>query len=377
MPEPGLRTLFDVEDAHDFLTNYWPDRFFLARGPVERLGGLVDYDFEALAAMRKGYTRAFGRDPRGAETGIYVEAGQERVLYDAGFTLYFHHLAAPGVAAWAAALDAELGLVRGYTRVSAFASRRGAGLKPHYDQNDNFVCQARGAKRWRVAPNEHVRHPTLGYSIGAKPHPVHGVEAANGFPSALPEPHRRVELGPGAVMFVPRGMWHDTETVDDESLHFNVQSGLPTWRDALEYVFTRTSLLHAEELRAPILRLFDGEAPRADFEAELKEKLRGVAAALEGSRIALSREAFHAYLAARRHSSLPPAGARGARPRRRPRTEWNRACMRESQRGRPGPGASARRRSGPPRRPGRPRSTLRRWRCARRSSGSRRRSCPS
>ena len=62
-------------------------------------------------------------------------------------------------------------------RISAFASKRGHGLKAHYDQNDNFVCQARGSKRWRIAKNVHVVNPTVGYTVGEKPTPPNVAEA--------------------------------------------------------------------------------------------------------------------------------------------------------------------------------------------------------
>jgi ribosomal protein L16 Arg81 hydroxylase len=300
MPTPGLRSLFNLDDPASFVAHFWPDRLFLARGPVERLAGLVDYDFDALVRMQKHHTTAFFRTLDGESKSLAVQAGQERPLYEAGFTIYFHNLRSPGIDEWVAALDAELGLVRGVTRVAGFASRRGLGLKPHYDQNDNFVCQARGMKRWRIAPNHHVRYPTLGYTMGAKPLPVHEVEAADGFPDELPPDHQTVELRPGAVMFMPRGMWHDTETVEEESLHFNVQSGLPTWRDAIEYVLTQTSALHGEELRGPVQRMFDDRGLRAGFDEELKEKLREVVETVFESDIRIHRDAFHRFIMARR-----------------------------------------------------------------------------
>lgn len=303
MATPGVRALLDVQSPESFLKDYWCERLYLAKGPVERLAGLVDYELPDLVAMRKHHTKAFLRTLDGKSTSIMVERGQERALYDAGFTLYFHNLASPAISEWIAALDEELGLVHGVTRVAAFASRRGLGLNPHYDQNDNFVCQARGMKRWRIAPNTHVKYPTIGYTIGSKPRVLHEVEAPDGLPDKMPEPYETIETRAGMVMYMPRGMWHDTETVAEESLHFNIQCGLPTWKDAIEFVLTQTSALYAEELRAPIQRLFEGERSREGFDEELKAKLKEAVDYICDSDIVLTRNSFHKFIMSRRPRS--------------------------------------------------------------------------
>lgn len=301
MTEPGLRALLNLEmSTEEFLAKVWPEQLHIAQGPVERLAGLVDHDFEALVKMKKHHTKAFFRTVDGASTSIMVEPGQERPLYDAGFTIYFHNLSSSKLTEWVSALDEELGLVRGVTRVAAFASRRGQGLKPHYDQNDNFVCQAQGTKRWRIWPNTSVRHPTVGYTIGAKMQPVHEVEAPDGFPTEMGPDPQIVEMRPGTVMFMPRGMWHDTQTVEAESLHFNIQSGLAMWKDAIEYVLTRTSALHREDLREPIIGLFQGDTTREGFGDELKKKLREVVDEICDSEIVLGRQPFFKYITSRR-----------------------------------------------------------------------------
>ena len=297
---PGLSALFNTDDPKGLLAKHWPNEHMIARGPVERLAGLVDYDLDALIKMKKHHTVAFFRTLDGASSSVTVAPGQEKQLYDAGFTLYFHGLAAPRIAQWVDAIDAELGLVHGVTRVSAFASRRGSGLKAHYDMNDNFVCQARGVKRWRVATNTHVKNPTAGYTVGAKILPVHQVEAPNGMPTELPTPFETIELNPGTVVFMPRGMWHDTETLEHESLHFNIQSGLAMWKDAIEYILMKTSLLHAEELREPIMQMFDGDQLRAGVGEEIKERVRAAVELLLESEVAINRPAFHKFVMSRR-----------------------------------------------------------------------------
>ena len=297
---PGLAALFDIADPTEFLSSMFPSRTYLARGRVERLDGLVSFDLDALVAMKKRFTKAFYRGTGGEAGSLVVQRGQELDLYTAGFTLYFHSVSCPEIDGWVRALDADLGLLPGVTRVSAFASRRGLGLKPHYDMNDNFVCQARGLKRWRMAPNTHVVNPSVGYTVGATPTAEQEAEAPNGFPSELPTPFETIDMVPGSVLFIPRGWWHDTETLESESLHFNIQSGFATWKDVLEFVFLGTTALHAEPLRTAIRELSTGKVAAPAFEAELKTKIRELADAICSDEITLDMAALQRHVASRR-----------------------------------------------------------------------------
>jgi 50S ribosomal protein L16 3-hydroxylase len=296
---PSLERLLNVEDASGFIREEFSRSKVLARGPVERLAGLVDYDFDALVKMPKKFTKAFFRTTSGEPKSISAH-GHEKALYEGGFTIYFHGLNCPGINHWVSAMNERLGLVAGMTTVSAFASQRGLGLKPHYDLNDNFVCQARGKKRWRIAPNTHVVNPTAGYTIGNKPQQVHLAEAPNGMPNEMPASFETHEFVPGDVMFMPRGMWHDTETTEESSLHFNIQSGMPLWCDLVEYVLERTPSKAAAELRGPILNMFEGAKLMPHVVDELKTRLRHMLSVLENEDVAVSREAFFRFAAHRK-----------------------------------------------------------------------------
>jgi hypothetical protein len=297
----GVSALFNIEDPACFLDG-WPVRPFWGSGPVARLAGLVDYNFDELVTMKRSYTRAFLHGPDGGATSKILAPGEERACYDAGWVIYFHSLRSTGMDQWVAAIDDELGLLPGVTRVSAFASRRAAGLRPHYDQNDNFVCQARGVKRWRIARGRHVRFPTVGHTVGAEPTPAVRVEVPDGMPEDMPSPHDTIELRPGDVMFLPRGTFHDTETTDRESLHFNVQAGLATWGDVLQFALETAHAVRSEELRAPVLRMFDGGGPRGGIASELGDKLRAVVEALCEGELEIDRAAFLAFMAKRREA---------------------------------------------------------------------------
>ena len=300
MASPGLSALFHLDSPFTFLETHWPDQLLVARGPINRLAGLVDYDFGALTEMRKRGTRAFFHSTDGQPRVIDVARGQERALYDAGFTIYFIGLRAPGIDAWVDALGRELGLVPGASPVSAFASRRGPGLKPHYDANNNFVCQAQGVKRWRTAANTHVRNPTLAYAVGTKVEPKHEAEAPNGLPTDLPTPFETVDLDPGAVMFLPCGTWHDTETISDASLHFDIECNLPRWKDLVEFALLGTTALHAESLRGPLLDVLSAPEKPDRFREGLAARLHELVDAICEGDALRDRDAFLRFVARRR-----------------------------------------------------------------------------
>ena len=242
--------LLGLEKAGRFDGDAWPEDIIRHTGPVERLAGLINYSFDDLVAMPRFQAKAF-RVENGATKINIIPQGHEPLFYNDGWTIYWHSLHNDEIDTWINALDEELDLVKGATRVSAFASKRGPGLRPHYDLNDNFVCQAQGTKRWRVGPPT-VRYPTIGYTLGDKMSPAQEAELTDAPPMIL---DTQVEMNPGSVMFMPRGYWHDTETVSDESLHFNIQCGLATWKDLIQFILNETPLLHAEPLRAPIRHL--------------------------------------------------------------------------------------------------------------------------
>ncbi|MET1113300.1 MAG: cupin domain-containing protein [Allosphingosinicella sp.] len=100
---------------------------------------------------------------------------------------------------------------------SLFWSKAGAGAIVHYDNRDNLVVQLSGRKRWYVSTDppglqnnwKHVEEPL----------------------PTLPR-HRAIDLGPGDLLYVPRGTPHTVEG-DSESLHLAILFVPVTLRDAL------------------------------------------------------------------------------------------------------------------------------------------------
>jgi len=102
-------------------------------------------------------------------------------------------------------------------KASLFWSRPGNRAPVHYDDRDNIAIQLVGRKRWFVStetPNLH--NPWRGVAEG---------------PEQL-GPHRVIDAAPGDLLFLPRGLRHTVETIE-ESLHLSVTLVPITVRDAL------------------------------------------------------------------------------------------------------------------------------------------------
>ncbi len=288
----GLARVLGLDDAANFIENYWPTQLFVRHADPGRLGELAGLTLRALRTTPCSYTKAFVRDLAGRSHGFKPASRDIPRLYRAGYTLYFHDMRTSLVRAWCHSIGDELGLVPGLTRISAFASLTGYGIPTHYDRNDNFVLQLRGTKRWRLAVNRHVENPTAVYVVGQSKRAIHDIEAPRGLPDAMPADHVTVELSPGSVMFVPRGTWHDCETTTEESLHVNIQSGVATWKDLARYAVRRHLVFADPELRSGVQRPFMGGKLHADIRAQLARNIRRMADALDADDLALDEAAF-------------------------------------------------------------------------------------
>jgi hypothetical protein len=112
------------------------------------------------------------------------------------------------------------------------------GFRVHFDTHDVLVMQVRGAKRWRVWPEQPLPHPT-------RRTPWRGeVAPPGGEPVAL-------TLGPGDALYLPRGVMHDAAAdpaAGEASLHLTIGLLEPAWADAAR------AALDAMEREDPALR---------------------------------------------------------------------------------------------------------------------------
>ena len=134
---------------------------------------------------------------------------------------------------WVDELIKELGLsTLTYGRSLIYAIPVGSGTDAHFDQNINFIYQVKGTKKWKVAPNTHVKNPMTRHTIGTELDPELA-SYTDGMPEAMPSDAKEFTLKPGSFLFVPRGAWHSTEASGEDSLSISFTFTAPTWIDML------------------------------------------------------------------------------------------------------------------------------------------------
>jgi hypothetical protein len=100
---------------------------------------------------------------------------------------------------------------------SLFWSKAGAGAIVHYDKRDNLVFQLHGRKRWYVSTD---------------PPGLQNAWRPIGEPMPHLQRHGVIDVGPGDLLYIPRGTPHTVESVS-ESLHLAILFEPTTLRDIL------------------------------------------------------------------------------------------------------------------------------------------------
>lgn len=127
------------------------------------------------------------------------------------------------------------------------------GFPPHYDTHDVFVMQIEGEKSWRIYENT-----------------LYLADTSTQFVKGSREPGAIVDefvMKPGDTLYIPRGVMHDANTTDTNSLH--VTTGLlgRTWAEHLSLMLS----LYSKEI--PALRKYTKfhRINRTQLETELGE----------------------------------------------------------------------------------------------------------
>lgn len=147
-----------------------------------------------------------------------------RAYHERGYTVRVPGIVelSPELRLFARALELILGQP---VDASLFWSKAGAGAIVHYDNRDNLVVQLSGRKRWLVSTD---------------PPGLHNNWKHVGEPPTRLDRHRTVDMGPGDLLYIPRGTPHTVES-ETESLHLAVLFVPTTLRDALIAAVDRLS----------------------------------------------------------------------------------------------------------------------------------------
>jgi len=257
---PFLR-LSDLTDAKTFLANHWPNTpLFGPSIPArKRLLGLpLLQHVETIVANRSHPVRAYLPDFNDEYRSVLLDPADALAAYLNGTTLVFDAIDqdCPELAESLTQLQADLKLPKAQgeieltdARVIAYATPAGGRTRLHFDANANFVIQLKGSKRWGLAPNTSVTHPTDRYTTGAEElGPALERQCHAPMLEQLPPGSPEYVLEPGAFLFVPRGHWHET-FAEEESLSLTFAFSQPTYADLL-LVALREELLTSPDWRA-------------------------------------------------------------------------------------------------------------------------------
>lgn len=166
-------------------------------------------------------------------TTVSLEKAQNLFLEGRGLIFNDADTESETLKKWVDEIIAELGVsTLTYGRALIYAIPAGKVTDPHFDQNINFVLQIKGTKKWWIAPNESVEGPMTRYTIGTAMDPELASYTKE-MPHSFPEDAEEFTLKPGSALFVPRGAWHTTKALDEDSLSLSFTLTAPTWIDLL------------------------------------------------------------------------------------------------------------------------------------------------
>jgi 50S ribosomal protein L16 3-hydroxylase len=276
---PGLAELLAFSD----LPSSWPLDTFTLHGdparlaPVSSLAALKNAE-SLLAVVRRSpeaRVRLWFTTSDGRHEQVQVQASEAAKLFrQGGFTLVVDsvHRAVPEISRFLKKLAADLGIGEVPVGCNAYISVPGVGSVMHFDEQENFLIQVHGIKRWRVARNEHLEFPFAHhFSGGPLSEPLRRLVPT--LPRQMPPSCQEVALRPGSVLFLPRGFWHESAT-EQLSIALTVTFTTPSWADVLLQVLAKRLAL-ATEWRQPVFL-----NPADNGEAQLRARADKLLASL-------------------------------------------------------------------------------------------------
>jgi ribosomal protein L16 Arg81 hydroxylase len=153
-----------------------------------------------------------------------------------GGTIVFNqlHTVLPGLAELCRSLEREISC-RFQTNIYTTPAKS-QGFPSHYDSHDVFVLQVHGVKHWLVY-NTPIELPFKGQ-------PFRRDETVKG------EVTMEFDLYPGDMLYLPRGVMHDAQTREGETMHITLGALTTSWTELLLEVVAKVALHDVDFRRA-------------------------------------------------------------------------------------------------------------------------------
>lgn len=254
MQLPILQSMLGDEVLAQLIKS-WPDKCLHGHGPLERLPAPLDDDIlssiTALTDVYQGGLLEF--DQRTQSNKMYRLAdGTASDVIKKGATAYLDDVSPllNHADTFVNALEQELNIKPGSTRLTIFISATGSGAPTHYDALDVISIQLVGSKKFFTAPLQQIRFPyARQYTEGDTPFTALYPQISQGYPSCKNQSFEQVDMRPGSVLFMPRGTWHYTQAEED-SMSMSIVLNPPTQVDQLLSQL-KITLLQDAAWRAP------------------------------------------------------------------------------------------------------------------------------
>ncbi len=180
-----------------------------------------------------------------------------------GGTIVFNqlHTVVPNLHALCRSLERELSC-RFQTNIY-MSPEKAQGFPTHYDSHDVFILQVHGTKHWQIF-NTPIELPFRGQPF--KRDETHKGDVTLEF-----------DLFPGDMFYLPRGVMHDAQTREGETLHITLGAIATTWTEVLLEAVAKVSLTDTDFRRAMPPGYAQSDFDRTKARAKFKELLLRVA----------------------------------------------------------------------------------------------------
>lgn len=245
---------------------------------VREVGGeIADYEPSDLLSRYGNFVMVVGQPKFDDQTGILDrwltthDEGLSHLEGGAALELDFAQIAFPHLEYFINTVRTALSLPEGASvKAILYLARGGGGFPPHFDAYANLILQLRGRKRWWINDTHPVVDPTEHYDLAQYPAVPEelALYCRDQLKPDLPRGTREVVLEAGSIMYLPRGVWHATES-SEETLALNFTMGQPGRLDLLLAALRQRLVAHPEA-RALTAAGDPGGAAFASLQGHLK-----------------------------------------------------------------------------------------------------------
>jgi ribosomal protein L16 Arg81 hydroxylase len=263
-----LAALLAPISVDEFLSRYWLKQHLFCRGSAERFSELLSWT--ALnkileAHWREVYRFRLASQGRDLDPASYadlegqtprIRAGDVTDHLRRGATLSFDAIDEVHEPLTRLAESFET-FFRGGTKINIYAGWRALhGLDLHRDNQEIFILQLDGRKRWLL----------YGFSVD-------GVDRAE-LHRSVPPPGALLDqiLQPGDLLYIPRGCYHVAVPMNEPALHLTLGVKNPRTIDLLLWMVDR---LRESDVARRDLPCLAGPAERLRYSEELRNALLG------------------------------------------------------------------------------------------------------